>query len=312
MICLPSPLQPINLSGLFQRNIRLLVKRDDLLHPEISGNKWRKLRYNLERAEQQGCRRIVTFGGAYSNHIAATAAAGRLFGFASVGIIRGERHELLNPTLQKAVNDGMALHYVDRKSYRNKNSPEFRQWLDERWPNSYVFPEGGANRQGVRGCEAIVREINVPFDVICCACGTGTTLAGIISALAPGQRALGFSVLKGDFMKREVETLLAACLDDKRHFDALSDQWEIYSNYHFGGYARVKQPLLDFMAGFYDQTGILSDPVYTGKLFYGVMSLLRESTVFDNKTVVVVHSGGLQGIAGMEQRLKRQRSLELH
>lgn len=196
-LVLPSPIEELRNELLDSRNIRLYLKRDDLIHPELPGNKWRKLEPNLEAARDLGSHTFLTFGGAYSNHIRATAAAGHYLGFSTIGVIRGEEHLPLNPSLTFAVNRGMQLAYLDRTTYRLKDSPDLTDELRRRFGDFYLVPEGGSNELGVRGCRAIVDEIAFDFDVICCACGTGATLAGIAASLGDGQRAIGFAALKG-------------------------------------------------------------------------------------------------------------------
>ncbi len=194
---LPSPLQEVADDRLARAGVRLSLKRDDLISRELPGNKWRKLKYNLDAARRQGHDVLLTFGGAYSNHIRATAAAGRAFGFSTIGVIRGEEHLPLNPSLSYAAGQGMRLAYLDRTTYRAKAEPDVVAALRDRFGDFYLIPEGGSNGLAARGCAEIPAEIGRPFDVMCCPCGTGGTLAGIAAGLGDGQRALGFSVLKG-------------------------------------------------------------------------------------------------------------------
>jgi 1-aminocyclopropane-1-carboxylate deaminase len=230
---LPSPLEQLEDERLARRGIQLLLKRDDLIHPDLPGNKWRKLKHNLGAARDEGHDTLLTFGGAYSNHIRATAAAGRLFGFATIGVIRGEEHLPLNPSLAYAVDQGMRLTYLDRASYRRKDDPDALASLSQRFGRFYLLPEGGSNELAVRGCAELPGEIALEFDVICCACGTGRTLAGIAAGLAPGREAIGFSVLKGgQFLVREVESL------QRLAFGAPSGNWRIETEFHFGGFAK--------------------------------------------------------------------------
>src|SRR5712691_8326640 len=230
---LPSPLEPLHDDRLRDRGIRIRLQRDDLIHPEISGNKWRKLKHNLIAATSQGHRRLLTFGGAYSNHIRATAAAGSYCGFSTIGIIRGEERLPLNPSLTYAVSRGMQLSYMDRATYRTKSDPDVIASLRKEFGSFYLLPEGGSNELAVRGCSEIPAEIEAGFDVICCPCGTGGTLAGIAAGLKGGQRAIGFSVLKGgQFLASEVGTL------QQRTFGSCSGNWRIEYNFHFGGFAR--------------------------------------------------------------------------
>jgi 1-aminocyclopropane-1-carboxylate deaminase/D-cysteine desulfhydrase-like pyridoxal-dependent ACC family enzyme len=271
----------------------LHIKREDLADPFIGGNKWRKLKYNLIQARQQHAHTLLTFGGAWSNHIYATAAAGIRFGFKTIGIIRGEAHSKLNPTLQFAHDCGMQLDYVDRQTYRNKDSKSFIDELHQRYGNFYLLPEGGSNQLALKGCAGIVADINLPFDIITTACGTGATLAGIIKALNPEQHATGFAVLKGaDYLHQDVEAMLVAC----GHRPASS--WHIEKDFHFGGYARTSPQLYAFIRQFKTDFDIALDAVYTGKMFYGLFDLIRKGAFNKGTRIIAVHTGGLQGNAG--------------
>ena len=299
-----SPLQQLTSSLLDDADVQLYVKRDDLIHPQFGGNKWRKLKYNLLQARNNNVETLLTFGGAWSNHIYATAAAGKYFGFKTIGIIRGEKHQPLNPTLSFAEECGMQLHYLDRKQYRQKNDPSFKQELIDRFGNVYLLPEGGSNHLALKGCEEIVQEtvaqLQQPFDVICCASGTGATLAGLISAMATdkdtrNKMAIGFSVLKGgEFLSSEVNSLLGYNSDDYSSID----NWKIESNYHFGGYAKINNDLIHFMKDFQAQYNMTLDAVYTAKMFYGLFNLIKSNTFKPGSIIVAIHSGGLQGNKG--------------
>ncbi len=295
-----SPLQPLHSSFLEQAEIQLFVKRDDLIHPQFGGNKWRKLKYNLIHARQNQLDTLLTFGGAWSNHIYATAAAARHFGFNSIGIIRGEKHTPLNATLSFAEACGMQLHYVSRAEYRKKHEPAYLQKLKQQFGNVYILPEGGSNALAMKGCEEIVSEINNKidklFDVICCACGTGATLAGLVKALEPGQSAIGFSALKGGaFLNDEIKNFLQ---DKTMHTDWPINNWKIETRFHFGGYAKINDELIQFMQRFQLEYGFELDAVYTGKMFYGLFKLIEARTFKPGTTVVAIHSGGLQGNKG--------------
>lgn len=287
----PSPLQRLHNPFLETAGITLYIKRDDLLHPQFGGNKWRKLKYNLVHARKNQHDTLLTFGGAWSNHIYATAAAGKVFGFKTIGIIRGEEHRPLNATLAFAKDCGMQLHYVDRAQYRQKNETHYLDKLKHQFGHVYILPEGGSNALALKGCKEIVEEIAIPFDTICCASGTGTTLAGLISALRPDQSAIGFSALKGgDFLADEVNTFLQ---------DKTSDaDWRIEDRFHFGGYAKINDELIHFMKSFKADYGITLDAVYTGKMFYGLFELIKAGTFSPGSTIIAVHSGGLQGNKG--------------
>ncbi|WP_374215956.1 1-aminocyclopropane-1-carboxylate deaminase/D-cysteine desulfhydrase [Frankia sp. AiPs1] len=280
---LPSPIEELADGRLAERGIRLLLKRDDLIHPAIPGNKWRKLRGNLDEARRLGHDTLLTFGGAYSNHIRAVAAAGGLFGFRTVGVIRGEEHLPLNPTLRFAADAGMRLTYLDRTSYRAKTSAAVVERLGAEFGEFHLLPEGGSNPLGVRGCAGLPAEIDRPFDVICCSCGTGGTLAGIAAGLGPGQRALGVPVLRGaGFLAAEVDALQRAA------FGVNSGNWTMAFDFHFGGYARSTPELVRFIADFRDRHGLALEPVYEAKLLYALVALAAADAFPPGTTVVAV------------------------
>lgn len=283
---LPSPVEEIVDERLVRRGVRLLLKRDDLIHPDISGNKWRKLRYNLQAAEQVGHRRLLTFGGAYSNHIRATAAAGHLLGFDTIGVIRGEEHQPLNPTLQFAVDRGMQLTYLDRTTYRRKRDPDVVKSLRARFGDFYLLPEGGSNPMAVRGCAEIPGEITERFDVICCPVGTGGTLAGVAASLMAGQRALGFAVLKGaGFLVDEVAEL------QRQTYGQPVGDWRIDLDHHFGGYAKRRPELDAFIDDFEERHGLRLDWVYVAKMMVGIFDLVDAGAIPAGATVVAVVTG---------------------
>ncbi|MCX2741312.1 1-aminocyclopropane-1-carboxylate deaminase/D-cysteine desulfhydrase [Pontibacter anaerobius] len=293
-----APLQKLEDKLLQEQGVELWVKREDLLHPHISGNKWRKLKYNLQEAKRLGHYTLLTFGGAYSNHIAATAAAGKEYGFKTIGIIRGEEHLPLNPTLSFAASCGMELHYISREKYRQKSEPGFQEELLQTFGEVYLLPEGGTNLLAVKGCAEIVQDIDIQYDYICCALGTGGTFAGIVAGLAGEHNALGFPALKGgEFLQQEVEQLVQAY--SGQHYG----NWQLITDYHFGGYAKVKPELLAFMDTFEQQHGIPLEPIYTGKMMYGLFDLIRQGYFERGSRIVAVHTGGLQGNAGFKQRL---------
>ncbi|WP_345156952.1 1-aminocyclopropane-1-carboxylate deaminase/D-cysteine desulfhydrase [Pontibacter saemangeumensis] len=281
-----------------EQEIALYIKREDLLHPEISGNKWRKLKYNLQEAKRLRHHTLLTFGGAYSNHIAATAAAGKAHGFTTIGIIRGEEHLPLNPTLRFSTASGMQLQYISREQYRLKEDPFFLQELSERYAQPYILPEGGTNSLAVKGCTEIVEDIAIGYDYICCASGTGGTAAGIIAGLAGERQVLVFPALKGgDFLQEEIKQLVYEY--SGREFS----NWRLLTGYHFGGYAKVKPELLAFMQAFQKQHHIPLEPIYTGKMLYGLFDLIRQGYFPKGSRIVAVHTGGLQGNAGFRERL---------
>lgn len=267
--------------------IELYIKREDVLHDEISGNKFRKLKYNLIEAKKIGFTKLLTFGGAYSNHIAAVAAAGRDFGFETIGIIRGEELAdkfLDNSTLKKASENGMQFKFVSRTQYRDKNNAAFLDQLKNKFGDFYLIPEGGTNEFAVKGCEEILTEEDKMFDFICCAVGTGGTISGIINSLQPHQKALGFPALKGDFL-----------FDEIRKY-AKNDRWDLITDYHFGGYAKINEQLKQFMDQFYKKYLITLDPVYTSKLTFGVIDLISKGYFKPYSKILLIHTGGLQGL----------------
>jgi 1-aminocyclopropane-1-carboxylate deaminase len=280
---LPSPLQELHDDRL--AGVRLFLKRDDLIHPEVSGNKWRKLKYLLADARAAGASTLLTFGGAYSNHLRAMAAAGRICGFTTIGVVRGEEQPY-NAVLDSAVANGMHLHYLDRAAYRRKTDPEVVDELHRRFGDFYLVPEGGSTPFAVPGCRELVDEIERPFDVIACPVGTGGTLAGISTGLVAGQRALGVSVLKG-----------AASLDDEVRSLQLAatgrvvDNWAIAHRFHCGGFARRSPELDDFLHDFDRRHGLRLDHVYVGKLMLGVFKLIAEGALPAGSTVVAVVTG---------------------
>ncbi len=300
---LPSPIQEVKMPLLDNKGIRLFIKREDLIHPEISGNKWRKLKYNLLEAKRQKQKTLLTFGGAYSNHIAATAAAGHYFGFDTVGIIRGEFTHPLNPTLSSATNYGMKLIYLDRNTYRNESHKELATKL---CPQSHYFiPEGGTNIFALKGCQEIIKEsinqIQTP-DYYVLACGTGGTLAGMIQALNGESKAIGFSPLKGDFLAKEVQQLLGS----QRH-----NNWSINTEFHFGGYAKTTLPLIQFIHQFYDEHHILLEPIYTSKALFGLLQLVERKEIKENTTILFIHTGGMQGIAGFNKNIEPEQRIKI-
>ncbi|MBL7737658.1 MAG: pyridoxal-phosphate dependent enzyme [Chitinophagaceae bacterium] len=275
----------IQLPGI--KDIGVFVLRLDKLHPVVSGNKWFKLRYYLADAAEQKKKRIVTFGGAWSNHIVATAAASKMYGFASAGIIRGEEPLSWSHTLLQAKEYGMELYFISREEYQHKKIPAGLLTDD-----NYYINEGGSGEKGVEGASSILDHTSKNFTHYCCAAGTGTMMAGLINAMLPGQKVTGISVMKNNFELEEQ----VRCLSK-----STSREWNIIHDYHFGGYAKYKPDLFQFMNGFYRQTGVPSDFVYTGKLFFGVSDLLKNRFFPAGSRLLLIHSGGLQGNASLEK-----------
>jgi 1-aminocyclopropane-1-carboxylate deaminase len=275
--------------------ISITIKREDLCHPFVSGNKYRKLKYNLLQAKAENRHTLLTFGGAYSNHIAAVAYAGREQGFKTIGIIRGEElsnKKIENPTLKFAQEYEMQFEFVTRETYRLKTEDAFIDKLHQKWGSFYLIPEGGTNEYAVKGCQEILTEEDAVFDFICCPVGTGGTLSGISNSAAAHQRIIGFSALKGDFLNQEIGKF------------ANNTNWELQTNYHFGGYAKVTEELIQLINTFYKQTNVPLDPIYTGKMVFGVMDLIQKNYFPHNSKILIIHTGGLQGIEGMNLILK--------
>ena len=281
------------------KGISLTVKREDQLHIEISGNKYRKLKYNILEAQNQQEKTLLTFGGAYSNHIAATAAAGKEYGFNTIGIIRGDELKdkiAENPTLTYAQSCGMKFKFISRTDYRHKNELTFIEELRKEFGDFYLIPEGGTNELAVKGCEEILNKDDANFDYICTCVGTGGTIAGIINSALAKQKILGFSALKGDFLEEEI-----------KKYTALKN-WQLITDYHFGGYGKIKPELITFINKFKEQTGIPLDPVYTGKMLFGLIDMIEKNRIDRNSNILVIHTGGLQGIKGINTKLRQQNS----
>ena len=281
----------------FPNEITLHIKREDLIHPFISGNKFRKLKYNLLKANEEKKTKLLTFGGAFSNHIAAVAYAGKENNFETIGIIRGEELESQiyeNPTLQFAQECGMKFQFVSREEYKNKATDLFLEKLQKTNGDFYLIPEGGANSLAVKGCEEIVTEEDSQFSHICCSIGTGGTISGLINASHIGQKIIGFPSLKGDFLSEDICKF------------AVKSNWELVTDYHFGGYGKVNEELIRFINDFYQQTKIPLDPVYTGKMMFGIIELIENGFFPKGAKILAIHTGGLQGIKGMNIYLKNK------
>jgi len=299
MILKHTPIKQLQNNILQKKDIQLWVKRDDMTHAELQGNKWRKLKYNIAEAQQTQKKYLLTFGGAFSNHLFATAAAGKLFNLKTIGIVRGEKILPLNSTLSFAEKCGMEVHFVDRKTYslKEKLLPDLEIPLEE----CYVLPEGGTNALALKGCAElgleILEQLNFTPDFICTSCGTGGTIAGLIHSKKQDTHVLGFSALKGDFMKKEVMDLLTNFYPNESY-----DNFSIRTDYHFGGYAKHSPTLLDFINSFKNDYQIQLDPIYTGKMFYGIFDLIEKDFFPKGSKIVAIHTGGLQGILGFRER----------
>ena len=281
-----SPEEEIRDHNLVAKNLQLFIKRDDKIHPFISGNKWRKLKYPLLRAKENNIHTMVTFGGAWSNHLLATAAEGASFGLKSVGYVRGE--EVQNPVLSMCRLFGMQLRFIDRQSYKNKLEIFNLNFAHD---EALFIDEGGKSPLGMQGCSEILNELKQQYDYIFCAAGTGTTIAGIqkgIEILKLNTQANCIPVLKGgDFLLKE--------FDD---WGITKNKIQVHSAYHFGGYAKTNSLLNQFIQKFVSATGIMIEPTYTGKLFYGIFDLIEKDYFPKNSKILVVHTGGLTGLLG--------------
>lgn len=280
----PTPVQEIFDNALRLAGIRLFVKREDLNHPFVSGNKWWKLKYNLEKAIQEGQKNILTFGGAFSNHIYATAAAANELGLQSIGIIRGEKTLPLNDTLQFATQMGMRLQYISRQDYRQKTDPTFIEQLKIELGDFLLIPEGGSNELAVKGVEQFTKELDIPLDYICCPVGTGGTMAGIIRGVGGNKKIIGFSTLKdGSFLNKEVAAFAVKSYAN----------WEIRTEYHFGGYAKTTPSLEGFIERFTELHRIPLEFIYTGKMMWGIFDLAAKGFFKKGSTILAIHTGGI-------------------
>jgi 1-aminocyclopropane-1-carboxylate deaminase len=277
-----------DISHLNNHLVEVHVLRLDRLHPLISGNKWFKLAPYLNDAKKHNKTNIITFGGAWSNHIVATAAFCKMQGLRSTGVIRGEVPDLLSPTLQQASDYGMALHFISRTEYKDKQLPE-----ELNTPDTFVIAEGGYGVQGAAGAASILDYCTHQYSHICCAVGTGTTLAGIINAANRESTIIGISVMKNN---RSLENSITTLLCEPRR-----ENWQLFHDFHFDGYAKYQPSLLQFMNEFYQASGIPTDFVYTGKLFYAINDLIKNNFFRKESRVLIVHTGGLQGNASLRK-----------
>ena len=282
-------IQELKCQILEQSGIRLLIKREDQNHPFISGNKWWKLKHNLVAALNGNKDTLLTFGGTYSNHIYATAAAASELGLKSIGVIRGEEDDPLNATLSFAKKCGMQLHHISREAYRNKAESSFIKQLHDQFGDFYLLPEGGTNELAVKGCAefATLLDSEVAFDYLCLPVGTGGTMAGIVEGLDESKRIIGFPALKGaTFLEAEIGKY------------TIKKTWQLMYDYHFGGYAKAPETLMEFIDQFEKEHKLPLDPVYTAKMLFGIMDLIKNDFFDPGSTILAVHTGGLQGRAG--------------
>ncbi len=284
------PLQKLENETTRLHQVNLYVLRLDTIDLYAGGNKIFKLKYNLKEALKQGFKKILTFGGAWSNHLAAIALVNSKQ-LSVIAIVRGEEPSVYSDTLNYCKEKGVQLHFVSREAYRNKTSPAFIEELKNKFGAFYLLPEGGTNAMAVKGCKEIVNYIHIDFDYICSAVGSGGTIAGITSALKSNQQALGFAVLKGaDYLMEEINKLITLTTNLKLNHD-----------YHFGGYAKTSPELISFKKNFETQFSIPLDYVYTVKMFYGIFDLIKKGYFTQNSTIIAIHTGGLQGNNGFEK-----------
>ena len=290
---------PVTLPGV-SNNVNLFMKRIDLVHPVISGNKWYKMKYNIVEMKKLGLDTLLTFGGAFSNHIHAAAHAGKIFGFKTIGLIRGEEHLPLNTTLQAAVDDGMELHYVDRTTFRKRETEEFLNSIRERFGDVYILPVGGTNKIALKGCAEIIDQIDIDYDHICSASGSGGTFAGLVAGLKGSKQAIAFPALKGgEFLEEVISDLVS------EYTGETFSNWGLNTDYHFGGFAKLSKELIDFTHEFNELNGFELDYIYTNKMMFGIADLIKKGFFKSGETIVAIHSGGLQGNEGMREKVRR-------
>ena len=292
---LPSVNQTLSLQEV-QGELEITLKREDQIHSDISGNKWRKLKYNFQYAKKNGYRSVLTFGGAFSNHLAAIATGGHQYGFQTYGIVRGEELEsqTLNPTLQYCAQKGMALHFVNRTLYKNKKQALASVIIDDK--NPYVIPEGGTNALAVNGCAEILTSADKDFDTIAVAVGTGGTMAGLIQSTSDYQYIVGFQIVKDIEIPSRIRTFVS------------NDRWSLVSTYDEVGYAKTPKSLIDFAHSVADQTGVILDPIYTAPMLWHLIKKWKENTWNFGNRLLMIHTGGHQSIKGINQRLAHQGS----
>lgn len=278
-----------------KKNLRFSFLRTDLIPGHLSGNKYFKLKYNLAYAKEKGYSQLLTFGGAFSNHLYAVAAAGKDFQFQTIGLVRGEelRDKTRNPTLSFCEKKGMELHFVDRSTYRKKDQPDYLKKLQTQFPKAYIIPEGGSNDLAVKGTSEILNKQSHSYTHICCSAGTGGTVAGIIQSSQKDQKVLVFPALKdSDFLHSMIQRYT-----DKKNYSLIND-------YHHGGFAKYSDNLLTFVNDFKSQHGIPLEPIYTGKMVFGLMDLIKKDYFPQGSCLLVIHTGGLQSIEGINQKQK--------
>lgn len=297
MARIPSPIEQIHDPLFEEKGLEVWIKRDDLIHPHIMGNKWRKLKYNILHVRESHLAGIVTFGGAYSNHIAATAAACAANQLPSIGIIRGdELSPDSNPTLRFASDQGMKLQFVSRNEYRQLK--ENQHQLQQIHPGYLILPEGGTNELAIRGCQEILTEMDQSFDYVITSVGTGGTMAGLLKAMSGEGKLIGISALKGNFIHSEFRNML-------QHHNIPFENYELMDQWHFGGYGKVTDDLVTFINDTKEKIKVLFDPIYTAKMYFAVTKLIETNYFPSNSKIVLIHTGGLQGIAGFIEKQKK-------
>ncbi|HED35533.1 MAG TPA: 1-aminocyclopropane-1-carboxylate deaminase/D-cysteine desulfhydrase [Gammaproteobacteria bacterium] len=299
---LPSPITQIHPPILIDRGIELFIKRDELIHPIIQGNKWRKLKYNLLEARQQQHHTLLSFGGAYSNHLHALAKAGQLLNFKTIGIIRGEAPQPLNPCLQDMQHWGMQLEFITRKDYRQKTTTDFIDNLKQQFGSFYLIPEGGNNAAGRKGCAELLDETDTGYDYICCEVGSATLFSALIQHnKKPQTQFLGFAVMKNPQLEQQIKNSLSQTplnIPDNAHCNT---DWHIIHDYHFNGFAKTSPQLDTFIRHFKDEFNIQLEPVYSAKMLYGIMDLIERDYFRPGARILAIHGGGLQGLRGFPQ-----------
>lgn len=288
--------QEIKLPIFKNNNIRVFIKREDLIHSIISGNKFRKLKYNVEKALNEKKDQIITFGGAFSNHILATAYIGKLTNLKTIGIIRGDEliNKKLNSTLQNCKNFGMKFLFISRADYKKRNNAEYISTLRKKYTNSFIIPEGGTNYLGVKGCEEILEKDDDFFDVICCPVGSGGTIAGLINTKKKFQKILGFSALKSSNINNVITKFVN------------NNDWKIFDDNFFKGYSKIDNRLVNFINDINKQTGILLDPIYNSKMLYHIIKMISNDQWIYGKKILLINTGGLQSINEINFKLKKK------
>ncbi len=292
---LPSPVTQIKNNLLDEKQIQLFIKRDELIHPVIQGNKWRKLKYNLIAAQEKNKHTLLSFGGAYSNHLHALAAVGKQLNFKTIGIIRGQAPKTLNPCLQDMLDWGMQLKFIKRIDYKQKHTAQFIENLKLEFNDFYLIPEGGNNAAGRKGCAELLEELHDEYDTICCEVGSGTMLSSLIQGNICTQTSyLGFAVMKNPQLDEDIHNILATSKNKHK----LSTQWKINHHYHFGGFAKTTNELNTFIESFKQQHNIQLEPVYSGKMLWGILDLIKQDHFKPGSRILAIHGGGLQGLRG--------------